>query len=100
MLWELINSLHDVKGSSEMSPRMLSVPSRVAGPPLTAALVQYLPSRVGQHKHGCGKVPDVHARQLCINATEPWLHPLWQRHLCLLLGIHPLQSLHHRHLRA
>ena len=84
-----VDSLHDVWGSCEVSPRMW-VPSRVADPPLTAALVQYLPSRVGQHQHRCGKVPDVHARQLCSDAAEPWLHPLWQWHLCLLLGIHPL----------
>ena len=73
---------------------------RLASGALAAAMVQHLPSGLGQHGHRRCQLPDVHARQLRGSAAEPCVHRLRQRHLRLLLGLHPLQPLHHRHLRA
>lgn len=75
-------------------------PCRVAGAALAAGLVPSVPGRLGQHADRCGCLRDVRAGQLRPAAQQPRLPVLPQRHLRLLLGLHPLCHVHYRHLRT
>jgi hypothetical protein len=79
---------------------LLWAPCRMAAAAIAAAMVQHLPGRLGKHGRGRAALHHVLARQLRRSCLRPALPALQHWHLRLLLGLHSLQPLHHRHLRS
>lgn len=74
------------------------VACRLADASLAAAVVQCVPGGVGHHRNRREPLQHVHSRHVCPEPAEPCLPAVPVGDVRGLLGVHPLQSLHHRHL--